>query len=366
VRNTSSLWLLAAVPTILGGLLLSESRASIVTDNPAAWNLSFSDEFNGSALDSAKWAHRAPGPRKGGFNTPSAIAVGGGLLTISTYTDAGTHYTGMISTQGKFEQTYGYYETRMKFQSAPGQWSAFWLQSPAYGGVGNPGLYGTEIDVVEYRATNRNGLNILDRYNTAIHWDGYEDDHQQTAKVHQNVPGLENGSWHTFGLKWSSSGYEFYYDDQLMWTATEAISMRPEYMILSSEVESGGWAGTVPATGYGSLATTTTNVQVDYVRVWSAVTPPAESADFDSDGDVDGADFLTWQRGAGTTVGAVRVNGNANAGFDGDVDEGDLEVWRVQFGSAAATNVPEPGAWMLVAASAAGLFGYAGRSRRRN
>ena len=35
------------------------------------------------------------------------------------------------------------------------------------------------------------------------------------------------------------------------------------------------------------------------------------SADFDADGDVDGADFLTWQRGFG--VGTTKVQGDANA-----------------------------------------------------
>jgi len=55
----------------------------------------------------------------------------------------------------------------------------------------------------------------------------------------------------------------------------------------------------------------------------------APSADFDSDGDVDGADFLTWQRGFGTTD-AQRVDGNSDD--DGDVDASDLAAWKVQYG----------------------------------
>ncbi len=53
-------------------------------------------------------------------------------------------------------------------------------------------------------------------------------------------------------------------------------------------------------------------------------------ADFDSDGDVDGADFLDWQRNVGTTAAAVRSDGNADD--DTDVDNHDLAVWVVQFG----------------------------------
>jgi hypothetical protein len=76
-----------------------------------------------------------------------------------------------------------------------------------------------------------------------------------------------------------------------------------------------------------------------------------DSADFDSDGDVDGADFLTWQRNNGTTVGATLEDGNANEGEDGDVDGDDLAVWEDQFGASvpAANPVPEPGAFGLAA-----------------
>ncbi|MCA9259999.1 MAG: hypothetical protein KDA61_12395 [Planctomycetales bacterium] len=56
----------------------------------------------------------------------------------------------------------------------------------------------------------------------------------------------------------------------------------------------------------------------------------APSADFDSDGDVDGADFLTWQRGFGT-LSAAKMDGDADN--DADVDADDLAVWQTQFGS---------------------------------
>ena len=62
-----------------------------------------------------------------------------------------------------------------------------------------------------------------------------------------------------------------------------------------------------------------------------------ESADFDGDGDVDGADFLVWQRGNGTTYNASH-----------------LALWQSQLGSSgngAATSktVPEPSTAVLLA-----------------
>ena len=65
----------------------------------------------------------------------------------------------------------------------------------------------------------------------------------------------------------------------------------------------------------------------------------APSADFDSDGDVDGSDFLAWQRGFGTTN-AARTEGNSDD--DGDVDASDLGAWELTFGQPEATPFVVP------------------------
>jgi hypothetical protein len=76
-------------------------------------------------------------------------------------------------------------------------------------------------------------------------------------------------------------------------------------------------------------------------------------ADFDFDDDVDGEDFLIWQRGFGMSGQALRTNGNANNAHDFDVDAEDFAVWQTQFGGAGAsvadTRIPEPSSVTLVA-----------------
>jgi hypothetical protein len=58
----------------------------------------------------------------------------------------------------------------------------------------------------------------------------------------------------------------------------------------------------------------------------------AVSADFDEDGDVDGLDFLTWQRGFGiVSPDAIHEQGDADT--DRDVDGADLSVWETQYGT---------------------------------
>jgi hypothetical protein len=79
---------------------------------------------------------------------------------------------------------------------------------------------------------------------------------------------------------------------------------------------------------------------------------PTGTADFDGDGDVDGRDFMTWQRNLGAT-GAAATLANGNANGDGVINAADLAVWRDQFGnvrpsSVAALNaVPEPVTWLM-------------------
>jgi hypothetical protein len=84
------------------------------------------------------------------------------------------------------------------------------------------------------------------------------------------------------------------------------------------------------------------------------------NADFNSDGKVDGKDFLVWQRGLGLTAQPNKSTGDANG--DGAVNSADLAIWKTQFGTspaaAAAAGVPEPASG-LIALAAAGLLPWA-------
>jgi fibronectin-binding autotransporter adhesin len=91
----------------------------------------------------------------------------------------------------------------------------------------------------------------------------------------------------------------------------------------------------------------------------------AHPGDFDSDGDVDGADFVAWQTNFPTATGATRAQGDADG--DGDVDGADFVVWQTNFpftpGPGVAT-VPEPGSLMLALVAVGGAIGLRRRSSR--
>jgi len=69
----------------------------------------------------------------------------------------------------------------------------------------------------------------------------------------------------------------------------------------------------------------------DLVFRYAFVPPAVLTADFDSDGDADGADFLAWQRGNGLATGATKAQGDANG--DGAVNADDLALWKSEFGT---------------------------------
>ncbi|QDT00915.1 hypothetical protein [Adhaeretor mobilis] len=74
----------------------------------------------------------------------------------------------------------------------------------------------------------------------------------------------------------------------------------------------------------------------------------ADNADFNTDGEVDGTDFLIWQRGFGNSNAQI-TDGDAN--HDKVVDSDDLVVWKNQYGTqitpASSTAVPEPSSLLV-------------------
>ena len=94
---------------------------------------------------------------------------------------------------------------------------------------------------------------------------------------------------------------------------------------------------------------------VDIADVQTLITDIVRTVngDFDLDRDVDGADLLIWQLGAGTIAGGLYGQGDAN--LDGAIDQSDLAIWQNLYGTnglaalaSAVAPVPEPHATVLL------------------
>ena len=251
----------AAPPLVLLLAAAMTATAAKPAPPPEDKDLIWHDEFDGNSLDMRKWSYRGLGPRKGGFNVKEAVTLDGqGHLAITTTKVGSKYHTGMIGTQGKFERALGYFECRVKLQTQPGHWSAFWMQSPRFGKViGDAKQAGAEIDIFEY--LSRKG----DVIQHTLHWDGYGKDHKSAAKVVARAH-LAKG-WHTVGLEWKKDEYVFYVDGKETWRTDKAVSHTPQYIILSLEV--GKWAGEI------AKAKLPDSVLFDYVRVYKTKPPPS-------------------------------------------------------------------------------------------
>jgi autotransporter-associated beta strand protein len=99
------------------------------------------------------------------------------------------------------------------------------------------------------------------------------------------------------------------------------------------------------AVGSGAAFTSPLITGTGLLQVMTTSIPPIP-ADFDGDGDVDGADLAQWQADFG-------LNGNSDADEDGDSDGLDILAWQQQFTGgnplvSSATAVPEPAAVVLL------------------
>lgn len=227
-------------------------------DPPAGmeWKLVWHDEFNGNQIDWSRW--EAPDfQRRDGFWSHKTLSLDGkGALVMVVVKDPeGNYLDGCLRTKGKYEKAKGFFVTRVKFHKSQGHWAAFWLMNGCQGRIGNGSADGAEIDIMEKPWLD-------DKYNVAIHWDGYGEKHGSVAMAPKLEGAMEG--YHTFGLWWSDDAYRFYADGRQTWATTAAgICTEPLYIKLTDEI--GDWAGDI------RKAKLPDQMMVDYVRVYDLV-----------------------------------------------------------------------------------------------
>lgn len=176
---------------------------------------------------------------------------------------AGSAYTSArIKTQGKFEQTYGRFEARMKLPYGPGLWPAFWLLGSNIDE--DPWPQCGEIDIMEYRGQQPNLIH------GTLHGPGYSGG-GGISKSFGFVDDRFDVDYHIFAVEWGEDYIQFFVDDNL-------------YLELEPEDLTGEWVYDHPffiilnlAVGgnYVGFPSSETNfpqtLYVDYVRVYEEV-----------------------------------------------------------------------------------------------
>lgn len=228
---------------MLGVILLDTSVTPRGEDlDLTGYELVFEDEFEGDSLDLSKWAFRANGARRAGFNHPDQVWVEDGNLYIrAEYIEDGEYgdgwYAGMIRTVDEFVR--GYFEMTCICSKGGGFWSAFWLNSTGMSSaeVSNGGIGGAEIDIFE--AFNYKKPYAFDHNSVSlnVHVGGYGDGLRSYSVGNYKANDIYN-TYNTYGLKWTEDEYIFYINgvEADRTSFADGVSEVGEYIIISLEL----------------------------------------------------------------------------------------------------------------------------------
>ena len=247
------------------------------------WNIVWSDEFNGSAVDTNTWTYDLGngGSNPGWGNSEleyytsrtNNASVSGGLLHITARKEStnGLSYTSArMKTQGLAAWRYGRFEWRARCPGGTGFWPALWFLGTNITTVNWPGC--GEIDVMETSGAS------LTNVQGSLHSGGTNGD---PTAIYTLPDGGSVTNFHTYVLDWSTNAFLFYvdghlYQSQTSWTSSAGSYPtpfdKPAFMIMNLAV-GGNYVGNPSLTTINANGGFPGDMQVDYVRVLSQTAP---------------------------------------------------------------------------------------------
>lgn len=243
--------------------LAAAFTAPAFAQTPAGWTPAWSDDFNGTAVDTVRWNVLT---RQDSYNnekqyyTPNAVKVADGTLNITAIKqNLGNkqYQSGLIRT--KQQQQFGRFEIRASLPTTQGMWPAIWLLPPD--AVGWP--TGGEIDIMENRGSQPNTIGH------AYHFGNSVANHQWVGSSFgyavNGTPVSFHNTMHTYAVEWDQSRLRYMVDNVPTYTIyrnTAPISTTPMDMIINLAV--GGDYGGDP----NASTVFPQTLKVDYVKVF--------------------------------------------------------------------------------------------------
>jgi beta-glucanase (GH16 family) len=194
------------------------------TQPASPWQLCWSDEFTGTAIDPTHWAFDIGNgfrdPKTGDYiwgwgneeeefytDRPENAYVKDGMLHIRAVRESyrGNEYTSArMTTKGLFSTTYGRFEFRAKLPTGQGLWPALWLM-PA-GDTYGPWAASGEIDIMEARRQEPHRVVGTLHYGST--WPG----NTSTGTNYEMPDGGRIDQFHVYGLDWEPGVIRWYVD----------------------------------------------------------------------------------------------------------------------------------------------------------
>ena len=268
---------LSLVLLLNAGLPVSRAAAA------AAWNIVWSDEFNGSNINANIWSFET-GNNNGWGNSeleyytsrPQNAYASNGLLHIVARRESygGFNYTSArMKSQGHFAKAYGRFEFRAKLPAGLGYWPALWLLGTNVTSVGWPAC--GEIDIMENKGSQ------LDTVQGTIHYSDAANHHLQETGLF-TLPNSDSvTNFHDYMLEWGTNVIRWYVDGKVYETQTNWSSStgpypapfdRPFFIVMNLAI-GGGYLGTPSTNTINANTTFPGEIQVDFVRIWDLTEP---------------------------------------------------------------------------------------------
>ena len=264
------------------------------------YELVFSDEFNGTTLDTSKWntayiwgddlvfnnelQHYVDTTNDPSFGF-NPFSFDGESLTISTVptppdllekANGQEYLSGVITSYDAFKFTYGYVEARAQVPVGKGYWPAFWLLN-AYYDQDRP-----EIDIMEFIGDNQDTV-----YHTFHYYDEAGD--LRSTKSEPTFPIDFSAGFHTFGVEWEPGSVTFYVDGIARHKITDPKISQEEMYIIANTAIGGWWPGDPDET-----TSFPGEYKIDYIRAYQRVGVQLDAPQFEN------PESLVPVRGPGT------------------------------------------------------------------
>ncbi len=235
-----------AISIIVLPFILFTAAGTLATPpDPENWQLVFSDEFEGSSLDTKKWSWKfdwGASPINGCSNShiPDSVnIVSDGTLKIKAVNPT---ESGMIASWPSFWWRHGYIEGRMKVPKGAAWWSAFWNWR------GQASL-GKDWDILDQAV-------IYGRDTRTVN---FKQMRQQKATSSSYTGPDFSEDFHTFAADWNEERVIYYVDGVARWTATTNVPVESLYVVIYLNV----------CFGQGDNMTYPSQIEVDWVRVYT-------------------------------------------------------------------------------------------------
>jgi beta-glucanase (GH16 family) len=222
------------------------------------WTKSFEDNFDNS-FDSSKWiktfwwGNGEISDGSANYYAAENDSVSNGFLNLKADKNNGG-YTGAIAeTYGKFYQTYGYFEARVKVPKGGGL-SPYFSLSP------EDTSWPPEVNIFEVPgAASKNATTVW----MTNHYLNDNGDVKYVEGSWASDTGLDQ-DYHTYGLLWQPGLLVWYVDGVERYRTTTGVPNKDCYIVLGlgTAYDDGRWAGNPDNTSFPQY------MSVDWVRAW--------------------------------------------------------------------------------------------------